>query len=81
MAVPYLPHVPLRACLPWRAPIAWGTSNGITNADPAQARSAASIVPPAPLPVSFAAGAAQVVPAVSRRWVADGLSILVSLDV
>lgn len=69
MAVPYLPHSPLRQALPWRAPIAWGISNGITNADPAQVLSAvgaqlmlaASIVPLASLAVSFAAGAAHVV--------------------
>ncbi|WP_071373185.1 hypothetical protein [Streptomyces sp. MUSC 14] len=69
MAVPYLPHSPLRDALPWRAPIAWGISNGITNADPAQVLSAvgaqlmlaASIVPLVSLAVSFAAGAVHVV--------------------
>lgn len=69
MTVPYLPHSPLRAALPWRAPIAWGISNGITNADPARVLSAvgaqlmlaASIVPLVSLAVSFAAGAVRVV--------------------
>ncbi|AKJ12237.1 hypothetical protein ABB07_20050 [Streptomyces incarnatus] len=40
MAVPYLPHSTLRQALPWRAPIAWGISKGITDADPAQVLSA-----------------------------------------
>ncbi|MEV5989584.1 M56 family metallopeptidase [Streptomyces sp. NPDC052051] len=69
MTVPYLPHSPLREALPWRAPIAWGISNGITDADPervlsavgAQLMLAASIVPLLSLAVSFVAGAVHVV--------------------
>ncbi|MFE7611519.1 M48 family metalloprotease [Streptomyces celluloflavus] len=68
VAVPYLPHSPLREALPWRAPIAWGISNGITDADPAHVLSAlgsqlilaASVVPLVSLAVSFAAGALRV---------------------
>ncbi|MDT0459739.1 hypothetical protein RM550_29160 [Streptomyces sp. DSM 41527] len=69
VAVPYLPHSPLRDALPWRAPIAWGISNGVTGVDPARVFSAvgtqlmfaASVLPLASLAVSFAAGAIRVV--------------------
>ncbi|GHC36812.1 hypothetical protein [Streptomyces cinnamoneus] len=68
MAVPYLPHSPLRDALPWRAPMAWGISNGITDVDgrhvlsaiAAQLMLAASAVPLASMAVSFVAGAIQV---------------------
>ncbi|UQA94467.1 M48 family metalloprotease [Streptomyces halobius] len=69
MAVPYLPHSPLRDALPWRAPVAWGISNGIADIDhghvlsviAAQLMFAMSLVPLASMAVSFLAGAFQVV--------------------
>ncbi|MHA7961241.1 M48 family metalloprotease [Streptomyces sp. L500] len=67
-AVPYMPHSPLRDALPWRAPMAWGISNGVTDIDGqhvlqalgAQLMLAASVVPLVSIAVSFVAGAVQV---------------------
>ncbi|MFK8851700.1 hypothetical protein [Streptomyces sp. Ac-502] len=76
MAVPYVPHSPLRDVLPWRAPMAWGISNGITDiaghhpltALGAQLMIAASVAPLASLAVSFAIGVTNAVR--TRRAVA-----------
>ncbi|MEV0278731.1 hypothetical protein AB0I22_20425 [Streptomyces sp. NPDC050610] len=69
MAAPYVPHSPLRDALPWRAPMAWGISSGITDIDgrhpltalATQLMLAAPAAQLACLMVSFAAGAAKVV--------------------
>ncbi|MEV0265445.1 hypothetical protein AB0I49_29480 [Streptomyces sp. NPDC050617] len=69
LAVPYVPHSPLRDALPWRAPMAWGISSGITDVDgrhpltalTTQLMLAASVAPLVCLVVSFAAGAAKAV--------------------
>lgn len=57
--VPYLPESGLRAALPWRAPLAWGISNG-ADATPSLAvelaLTLASVLPLLSLLVSFAFG-------------------------
>lgn len=69
VAVPYLPDSPLREALPWRAPMAWGISSGITGVDGRHVLSAlgtqlmfaASAAPLVSLVVSFTIGVVQVV--------------------
>jgi hypothetical protein len=64
-AVPYMPDSPLRDALPWRAPLAWGISNGINQiqvplfVDVVMAL--AMFLPPLSLVVSLTAGCMQVV--------------------